>query len=266
MRTALTYLAVIACVVFLASGHFYWKEKTNVSAINKQEAPVVSQNDNKRDEPKEEAVDYSDLLELATNWPEEAQATFGETLEEGRTYKIAIVGSAALGKEANGWSEMLKEELIQTFGESNLEVSLFEYSITSTEFIEDGYDKEVAALNPDLVLFEPFNLNDNTGWIPTETNHENILTFISALKDENSKAVLILQPPHPIVSTEYPKQVGMLKTFADEQGIPYLDHWSEWPGTDDEQLRDYLISSQSGPNEKGHEIWYEFLKAIFIAK
>lgn len=266
MRTALTYLAVIACGIFLVSGYVYWKDKTNSSVeTTEKQVPVVSDTEKKNNkEEKKEPADPA-LLSLTENWPKQAQETFAKALEDGRSYKLAIVGSAALGQEDNGWSELLKEELVHTYGEDNLEVTIFEYPVRSDQFIAEGYDEEVAKFKPDLVLFEPFALNDN-GNIETEDNHDNIMSFISTVEKENEDAVIILQPPHPVVSTIYPGQIEELKEFAEEQDLVYLDHWSVWPDTDDDELYDFVLDPASAPNEKGHQLWFEYLKEYFIAE
>ncbi|MEK3888445.1 SGNH/GDSL hydrolase family protein [Bacillus sp. FSL K6-3431] len=264
MRTALTYLAIIACGIFLVSGYLYWKEQTNNAVgTNEKAGPVVS---NKESDEKKTTKTSADpnLLLMTGNWPEKAQETFEEAIDVGRTYKVAIVGSAALGKDNNGWSDMLKEELVAIYGKNNLEISIFEYPVRSDQFIAEGYDEEVAAYKPDLILFEPFNLNDN-GNLGTSENHENIMSVIKTLEKANEKAVVILQPPHPVVSTIYPSQVDELKDFAEEQELVYLDHWPNWPDTDDETLNDYLMDPASAPNEKGHELWFKFLKEYFIS-
>ena len=99
---------------------------------------------------------------MATKWPGKAQTTFQQALEEERTYKVAIVGSPSLGKDTGGWSVLLSEALVDAYGEDNLEVSIFEYSLDSRQFLEGNHDEEVAGFKPDLVLLEPFRLKDNT--------------------------------------------------------------------------------------------------------
>lgn len=263
MRTALTYLAVIACGVFLVSGYIYWKDKTN-NPVEITEKKVAAVSDSEDKEKAKKPADPA-LLSLTENWPKQAQEDFAEAFENGRVYKLAIVGSVALGKDDNGWSKMLKEELEHTYGYDHLEVSIFEYPVRSDQFIAERYDREVAEYNPNLVLFEPFNANDN-GNISTEDNHENTMKFISTLEKETDQAVVIIQPPHPFVSSIYPEQIGELKEFADEEHLTYLDHWQVWPETDDEELRSYVLTPASAPNEKGHQVWFEYLKEYFIAE
>ncbi|WP_018708358.1 SGNH/GDSL hydrolase family protein [Siminovitchia fordii] len=258
MRKFITLLAVIATFLFLVAGHFYWKEKTSAHTPVEKKEPVEAKEKAKTKKPV--SVD-EDLLTVSANWPKEAQDAFKKATSEGRPYKIAFVGSESIGKEDGGWSVMLKDALSEAYGNA-VEVGIFEYDEQSDEFITNGHAEEVAKFKPDFVLFEPFTLNDN-GNIEVEDNHENIKTFISDVKD----AVVVLQPPHPIHgATFYPGQVDQLKAFANAEGLDYLDHWSEWPDQSNEELRTYLQDQQSAPNEKGHEVWFEFLRDYFIAK
>ncbi|MCR8850529.1 SGNH/GDSL hydrolase family protein [Rossellomorea sp. SC111] len=143
-------------------------------------------------------------------------------------------------------------------------MTIYEYDTTSIEFVNGEQSEEVLTSDPDLVLLEPFSLSDNSNFVGSKNNHESIQIFNRRLKEQNEEAFLILQPTHPIAgATYFPKQVEELQAFADEQNIPYLDHWTAWP--DDDTLADYVTESQETPNEKGHEVWAEYLLDYFIA-
>ncbi|MBM7714973.1 hypothetical protein JOC94_001945 [Bacillus thermophilus] len=179
-------------------------------------------------------------------------------------FKLALVGSKALGEEANGWSIQLQKALADAYGET-LDVKIFQYEEQSDQFITSGHGKEVAEFQPDIVLFEPFTLNDN-GTVTLEDSHENIHTFISTVQKEKEEAVVILQPPHPIHNaTFYPSEVEALEKFAKDNNLPFLNHWAKWPAVENEELRSYLLEDQSAPNDKGHEVWFTYLNEYFIA-
>lgn len=261
MRRFVTVMAVLATVIFLFAAHTYWKGKTSAGT----KAPAVTEEAVKNVMEKEENVESKsanqDLLTLADNWPDQAKEGLEKAMEEGRAYKVAVVGSGSLGEENGGWSVMLRDALGEAFGD-HVEVGIFEYDERSDEFISNSRHNEVAEFEPDFVLFEPFTLMDN-GNVEVEDNHENIQTFVDAV----GEAVVVLQPPHPIHdATFYPAQVNDLKTFAEDADLVYLDHWPEWPDVEDEELRSYLQEDQGAPNEKGHELWFEYLKGYFIAE
>ncbi|MBB2482273.1 SGNH/GDSL hydrolase family protein [Bacillus sp. APMAM] len=122
-------------------------------------------------------------------------------------------------------------------------------------------DDEVVKFNADLILFEPFILNDNSYGSVTET-HQNILTFIKEVQKKKKDTVVILQPSNPIANgVFYPDQVKNLQEFAKSNDIPYINHWPSWT----DPVSQYL-DKNSNPNEKGSQIWYEFLKKYFIAE
>ncbi|MBS4178115.1 SGNH/GDSL hydrolase family protein [Lederbergia citrea] len=266
MRAFISTLAVVVCVAFLAYGHFYWKDKTKVTSISADAQSATKETETKKPNKKEEneTVDLK-VLEYAINWPEEAQKSFRSAIENSNKYKIAIVGSQALGGK-DGWANMLKEELVETYGEDAIKVKLFQYDdINSDQFIQDGQMDEVKAAKPDLVLFEPFKLNDN-GVVGEEENHDNIEIFIDAIADVNSNAVVIIHPTHPISGgARYANQVALMKKFAEQNEIPYLDHWTVWPDRMSEEIKQYLPEDQSAPNQKGNELLYEYFRDYFIA-
>ncbi|MBS4206719.1 SGNH/GDSL hydrolase family protein [Bacillus sp. FJAT-50079] len=257
MKAFIATIAAIVCAIFLVFSYTYWKDQTTVSSFSEKDS---TSNQSPKAETSAKQIDPS-LLEKTENWPESARQSLSASLEAGTPYHIAIVGSQALGGE-DGWATRLKNEFEETFSKDLINVSIFEFADqTSDQFIMDGGDQLVAESSPDLVLFEPFTLNDN-GNVSVEKNHENIMTFLETVKE----SVVILQPPHPIFNAQiYPGQVNDLHLFANEQNLPYIDHWEVWPDYMTEEIKDYIVEpKQSAPNEKGHELWFTYLKDYFI--
>ncbi|KPL59287.1 SGNH/GDSL hydrolase family protein [Rossellomorea vietnamensis] len=266
MKKLLLTLLAIGCVAFLYLGNMYWKEKTTLVASEEKTTKTIETSPSEETPaPQKEATEEEgkkDLDSLTSNWPEEARTHFIELVKNGESFKLAIVGSPAMGEDENGWAPQLKEKLLSELG-SQVEVEIFQSDVTSIEFINGEESDNVLAFEPDLVLLEPFSLKDNSNQVGTVQNHESILMFLREMKETNEDSVLLLQPPHPLEgATYYPQQIEALKEFAGEESISYLDHWDSWP--DDETLSDYLIDSQDTPNEKGHEIWADYLIEYFI--
>jgi hypothetical protein len=259
MKNFFLVLLTIGCGAFLILGNIYWQEKTAVSSYSHSSSPN-SEADS--DIISETVVDQPEE-KLYSNWPEKARKDYQAAKENGQVYKLAIVGSPALGQEENGWSVQLKEELEKDYG-GTLEVSIFQNDTNSLQFINGEGSDEVISYSPDMVLFEPFSLINNSVGVLAEDNHESIGVFLKELKGANEDVVLLLQPPHPIYgATYYPMNVEELKAYAEENDITYLDHWEAWPA--DESLRDLLVNSQDTPNEKGHSLWANYLTDYFIA-
>jgi hypothetical protein len=254
LKNFLLIVLALICIAILIVGNQYWQERVSGSPSSPETASP---------EAEPPVAEVEDAGELTSNWPMNARTSFDKAVENGRTFKLALVGSPAMGA-ANGWSEKLKEEIAGRYGKA-LEVSIFESDTTSVEFIGSDIYEDVLDFQPDLVLYEPFTLIDNSIGVPFERNHESILSFNEELKKANSGVELILQPPYPIAgATYYPKQVEKLKEFAADNGFTYLDHWEAWP--EEDELEGYLTSSQEAPNEEGHALWAEYMIDYFIAE
>jgi hypothetical protein len=261
MKNFLLFLLAVLGLIFLYMGYNNWIEKTE---MKRAASPVPSINDDSASKQKEPAEEDKAAVELdiISNWPEEAKEGFSESAAEGSTYKLAIVGSTAMGIGEGGWGEQVKKSLEEEFG-SLIDVQLVEFDGTSSTFLDSQEMEEVVRMAPDMVLFEPFSLNDNTYLVPAEKNHSNIEEFFLQLRSSNDEIVLILQPTHPIAgATVYPQQVEELQSFAETNGYTYLNHWAAWP--EEETLGEYLEDTQEEPNEAGHEVWAEFVTDFFI--
>jgi hypothetical protein len=277
MKSFLITILAISCAAFLFLGNMYWKERTSISAtsdtaagtktVNSDEAEDQKKEEEQvKDEAKTESAQSEDVdvQTLISNWPEDAQQRFTTLMEEGEPFKMAVVGSNAMGLDENGWAPQLMEALGTNYGD-HIDVQLFQYDLTSIDFINGAESDEVISSEPDIVLFEPFSLVDNSNSVGTVQNHESILMFENRLKEMNEESVLVLQPPHPLAgATYYPDQIESLEEFAAEEGIPYIDHWTGWP--EEDELADYLIESQDTPNDRGHELWADQLIDYFVSK
>lgn len=259
MKQFLLVLLAIACGAVLVMGNHYWQERTKLKAATNVETKSAPTEALKQEEEEKEQV----AKDLTANWPDAARETYQQKVEEGTPFKIVIMGSPALGASEGGWAPQLKESLLSAYDDT-IEVSILEWDTTSVEFVNSS-DVDIALDgSPDLVLWEPFNLVDNSNRVGPVQNHESILIFDRKLHEANDEATLILQPPHPILkATYYPSNIEDLKTFAGDEGIPYLDHWGEWP--EDDALTDYLVEDQDTPNAKGYTLWKDYLVDYFIA-
>jgi hypothetical protein len=266
MKTFFTTIFAILCVVVLFMGNIYWQGKTAVSVEttaaedHSSSKPKV----NEKDEGKSNSSDQ--LLSFAKNWPESAIESFDQSLQDKESFKIMIVGSEAIGNDTSGWAQLVNDSLLETYGKQNVDVTIHTYELTTANFIQESKHIELAEESPDLVLLEPFTLNDN-GNIEIEDSLEHIATFIEEAKMANPNIAFVLQPPHPLYQAKfYPMQVEALKDYATENDIAYLDHWKAWPDTNSEDIKDYLLEDQSAPNDKGHELWGNFISDFLIAK
>ncbi|MFL8938380.1 SGNH/GDSL hydrolase family protein [Rossellomorea oryzaecorticis] len=263
MKRFLLTLLTIGGIIFLILGYIYWQDKTSVSTTNKEVSAADIEDAPSEGEKTKETAEQEGSM-FYSNWPESAQEDYLAAKENGKPYKVAIVGSTALGKDTNGWSEQLKSALLEKDPDT-LNVEIFQYDTITIDFIYSEQSEEVAAYAPDMVLFEPFSLNDNTKGVTVQDNHDSIEIFLRTLKEANEDVTLLLQPTYPLYNaTYYPGQVEELQAFAEEKGYTYLNHWEEWP--EDETLDDLNGDNEQAPSEEGHKLWADYLIKYFIAE
>jgi hypothetical protein len=267
MKKLVLSLFILVTITFIVFGYNYWKDRTSISSFTPGTSKAMSEKVESEEKPESEPEQpVANLEELTSQWPEEAREDFLKASSEERPYKMAVIGSGALGSGDGGWSEQLKEALQETY-DGQLDVAIFEYDMVSIDFLYSEESDEVLEYAPDLVLYEPFTLNDNSGRVASRDNHRSIELFLDELKQVNPEGVLILQPTQPLYgATYYPQQVESLKEFASESDISYLDHWVLWPDSSSEELLDYVTAERTEPNEKGHELWADYLIDYFIHK
>jgi hypothetical protein len=258
MKVFITVVYAIACIVIIGFSHYYWTDKTTIRQAAGQINDESTQADMTQD-----SVDQ--LLLLTKNWPEQSVERFKQTLSENKPFKIIIAGSPALGAES-GWAAKTKSSLIEAFGSENISVEIKEYDMTSDDFIAEEKDQELAGLNGDMILFEPFILKNN-GKVAIGDTISQLNTIIETVKQSSPQTVFLLQPSYPVYKAKiYPNQVDKLKAYAEENNIPFLDHWQAWPNPDSEEIKSYLSEDQSNPNEKGHEVWGNFISDYLISQ
>jgi hypothetical protein len=94
------------------------------------------------------------------------------------------------------------------------------------EFVENNKKQEVSTKKADLILFEPFLLNDNDGMVKIQDSLTHLSKIMKDVEKVNPDTTFLLQPSYPLYgATLYPKQVAELKKYAKENNITYLDHW-----------------------------------------
>lgn len=258
MKAFFTFLLAACCIFILIAGNLHWQKKITGSAAP-ESAPAVERIESADPaNPEEER-----LLSLAANWPESSRKQLEKALDEQRSYTITILGSKSLGEGSDSWPELLKTELQSAYGKDLIVTKSLSYDMTSSQFVNQNMGELLK--NPgDLILFEPFTLNDN-GEVETKDGLENIAFVMEEVKSKHPYSTFILQPPHPLYDTiYYPKDVEELKEYSEEHSIPYLDHWAAWPELDDPEMKEFLAPDNSQPSKKGHRVWADFLIDYFI--
>jgi hypothetical protein len=257
MKAFFTALMALACAAVLVMGNLHWNEKTTVAGDSQREKkPPLQQEEY-------DSAEADKLLKLAGNWPEQSQTALKKALEENRPFNIIIAGSEILSAGEISWSTLLTEKIQQGFGDA-VKVAVKTYDLDSLSFQAQGKIEEISSGKPDLVLLEPFTLNDN-GVVTIEDSLTVVTNIIEETRQKNPKAVFILQPPYPLYNASYyPIQVEELKKYAGSKGLSYIDHWSVWPDGSSEEIKDYLSEDLSVPNEKGIQLWADYVGDFLV--
>lgn len=251
-------IAVIICIIALVFSYLTWQDKLE-NVLAPTEVVNAKSDEETKDKPKEVKSDKNVNIDgLVSNMGTQPQDLFIKRNENGENVRMLITGSAALESGDPGYAERLQASLEEAYADF-IEVDILSIEGTSESLLDvdlsSGYD---------LVLLEPMTLMNNDR-IAIEQEREHINEFKAKLTSEVEDAVLVLHPSQPIYGAGYYlAQIAALKEFAQLYDYAYINHWSSWPDTDNEVLKDHL-TEDGLPNSKGAELWAEELEAYFIA-
>jgi lysophospholipase L1-like esterase len=125
----------------------------------------------------------------------------------------------------------------------------------SADFVVDGYPwntlPAIAAIAPNLVIFQAGIINDWDDRIPLSTVTSNMTTVINALKSVNCDVILMSGAPSEAgVYASYPTQaayVANMKSLAYAANVPFIDIWGLFGGTwNSSAMNDSLHPNQTG--------------------
>ncbi|WP_088007049.1 SGNH/GDSL hydrolase family protein [Indiicoccus explosivorum] len=261
LRVVGTGLTVVCCSAALAVSYLLYQQKIElptpmIEAEAEQPAPKVV-------EPAAEAepaLDGESLEALTANMDVPARELFLQRASAGEKVKLLVTGSDVMMEGGPGYAARLKDALEEAYA-GLIEVKLVSFSGTSKTFTDQFVDLSAGY---DVVLLEPFTL-ENNGVVTIEEEHAAISAFMEEVKTVTPDAELILHPPQPLFGANYYlTQVSALEEFAAAQDYGYIDHWSAWPSTDDEALKEFVTDSGI-PNGTGAEVWADELAGYFIA-
>jgi hypothetical protein len=275
MRLVTLVLVLTISLGSVIAGKIHWNHK--ISAYSGKTSNLVLEEESTQTKKETETVvkdsnEDIELLSYANNLPNIVKDKIGNSIETGTPVRFLIMGSKSTSSDALGWPNLLKQELVNAYGENVFEITVLEIpDKNSIEVINEGLYSKGLEFKPDLLLLEPFILKDN-GEVRMEDRLLNIDRILSDFKNENPTISFYLQPSNPLFNaTYYPKEVEELKAYAENNNIGYLNHWEAWPDQQSSELEGYLspdpaITFKSIPNEKGNKVWANYLIDHFISK
>lgn len=263
MKVFFTFIMIL-CVSSIIYGNYHWNHKLETS-VDKN-AIIIDNQQSTMNEVTEKQGELN-LENAFSNLPTEVASFMQEKLDREETVEILLVGTDFNELGQSSWSSMFKKKIEDEYG-TKINVSILEFglSTTTTDLLDENLHKENTELVPDILLLEPFLLND-IGIVRIEDTLENITTLIDDFTLQNDKAFIFIQPSHPVYDAiYYPQNVKELELYSEQNGFTYINHWENWPDYQSEEVKSYLMPGSEGPNEEGHRVWAEYLSDLFINK
>lgn len=253
-------LSILLCGIILIFSYASWKEKLASAGKPAEQAIAAAPAEETEEDVEavsEETTDI-DLESLTASMDPQVQEVFLNRKEQGEKVQFLIIGSEAMNDGEPGYASLLTDALESSYA-GLVETEVMSFDGTSEEFLMSA--PELAA-GYDVVLMEPFTLKNN-GRVEIETEHVHIQNVFGEILSVESDAELVLHPPQPIYGAQfYQTQVTALEQFAEMRDYAYINHWEQWPSTEDLTLKDYL-TEDSNPNNRGADTWADALIAYF---
>ncbi|MEK4749426.1 hypothetical protein NST77_17975 [Niallia sp. FSL W8-0177] len=266
MKAIILSILSIILVAILVIGNIQWNNREDRPLSNTH--PTKDANgevENKKNEDQYFSLD--DYMSFAKSWPESAQKVLEEKLTEKQPFHILLVGSDEIGDQELGLITPLQEALASKY-DKYVTIDSITYEETSSDYVNNNEYESIIEQKPDMVIWEPFLLNDN-GVVDISTTLLNVNQVINETKDVLPDVTFVLMPAHPLYNAGlYPMQVSDLKKFAESKEIPYWNHWEAWPESNDLKLKDYYVElgDRSQANEQGFKVWSSYLSKKLISE
>jgi hypothetical protein len=267
MKNFLLVCLGMITMVTLVMGKMHWDEQMNSVLASANEEGVKGEHSVKNHEGAEDEEKDGErrlMMDKLNFLPTELRSIFKEKVESNEQVHLMVMGSSSTSQQEGAWPSRLKKKVVDTYGEALVKVSVHEISDkTSQQLIEGNIHEKFAKMKPDILLLEPFLLYDN-GEIKISDRLKNLSIILNEFKEQNPEIKVILQPANPIYGAQYyPQEAGDLENYANQNKYIYLNHWTAWPDHKNEELQKYLIDTNL-PNEKGNEVWANFLMNYFV--
>lgn len=254
------------CLAVIVYGNVHWNKKIEsvptggiVSSSPEEvvkDEKIVSNN---------EGETSTDITRVTSALPTEVAGFIQKKAKENQKIELVIMGSEANTMGENPWTDIFRKEMDSAYkGLFNVSVYAIP-DVTTLDVVNESLHMEVLEKAPDIVILEPFILNDN-GIVAIEQSLENVRSIIEDISEENPGTFFFIQAPHPLYNAvNYPLAVKQLKQLSDSEGHTFVDHWTSWPDYQSEEIKPYLLDGSDAPTELGHKVWAEHILNIFIS-
>jgi len=275
--TLLTGIVIIGCFVTLLLSYNIYQSRIESITDHSESTPVKSNpkdkevTTEKKEPDKEDATTSSgsitpeQITALTANMSEEVRTVITSRLQAGEKIQMLLIGSSSIEDGTPGYGELLKTNLSKAYGES-LETTTISFDGTTAALVEELDNNLIDwSKDYDVILLEGMNLSNN-GNVIVEDAVEHIELMNNKMKQSVKDSVLVVHPSQPLPNAiYYPAEVESFKSYLTSRGFSYIDHWSEWPVGNEEEMNTYL-TEESVPNDKGAALWASSLSTFFTGK
>ena len=196
---------------------------------------------------------------------DEASAVFTSRLEAGEKIQLLMIGSSSIEQGSPGYGELLSTNLSESYGEW-IETTSIAFDGTTAELVDELDGDLIDWSNDfDIVLLEGLNLANN-GEVVVEDSIGHIDKINKQMKLNVTDSVLLVHPSQPLATAfHYPTRVKSFKSYLTAREYTYIDHWTEWPVGNEEEMNTFL-TLDSEPNDKGAALWASALSTYLTGK
>ncbi|WP_078555900.1 SGNH/GDSL hydrolase family protein [Bacillus alkalicellulosilyticus] len=186
-----------------------------------------------------------------------------KTAEE--AVQMTYFGSESLTytEESLSWPNLVTDKLNNLLPPGKLNVTIINYGgATSAQVINQTITDDVIESQPDIIIFEPFILNNNGKVLINDT-----LKHVEQIMNDFQTAIpetdIVIIPSNPLYNpSAFLTQSDALQNYAEENQYLFANHWDAWPEVTDTDLQNYLTSGR--PNEQGHQLWADYMADYLI--
>lgn len=259
MKNVFTIFIISVCVLIMIAGKMHWNYKINT--VSESEGKQLKTEETQKQNSKDDKLDA-----LTKHLPKSLKEKIKTAKAEKTPVKILALGSDATAEGSGTWTSILQKKLDKAYGQGVFEIIVENYGDElSINIVQKEAYKSALELNPDVILFEPFLINDN-GKVAIQNTLDSIDIIIKKFQEKNENIIIMFQPPHPLhKAIYYPNQVKALKEYANEHNYVYLHHWDNWPDYNSDEFLEY-VNDDSMPNTKGHQVWADYLDKYFTGE
>ncbi|PUB10195.1 SGNH/GDSL hydrolase family protein [Paenisporosarcina sp. OV554] len=236
-----------------------------VSPNNNEISKENRTSDKKINQSKSDSLTAEEITSLTANMSDEARTVFTSRLKSKEKIQLLVIGSSSIEEGTPGYGELLSTDLSEAYGEL-IETTSITFDGNTAELV-DELDGDLIDWSSDfdVVLLEGMNLSNN-GVVVVEDSIDHIEEINDRMKQNVVDSVLLVHPSQPLAKAAYyPKEVESFKSYLTSKGFTYIDHWTEWPVGNEDEMNIYL-TEDSEPNDKGAALWASALSTYLTGK